>query len=111
MRVETINDRHLLCDHILHRTHLKVGQKWAPASGGNYTVTIQRIDDEWITYAWYETDGYKSHVKDWFSFQCRYCLVLDKPEIPEHIFFCPPSSAFEETEPRPSTGASSLADE
>lgn len=89
MRVETINNRHLLCGHILHRAQLKVGQKWAPASGDNYTVTIQRIDGDWITYGWREADGYKIHVKDWFSFQCRYCLVLDEPEIPEHILSYP----------------------
>lgn len=111
MRVETINGRHLLCGHILHRVHLKAGQKWAPADGSDRQVTIQSIDGDWITYGWYETDGHKSHVKDWFSFQCRYCLVLDEPDIPDHIFFYPPSSAYEETEPSPSTGAFLLPDE
>ena len=92
MRVETVNDRYLLCGHILHRVHLQEGQKWAQADGTNRTVTITRIDGDWITYEWYEDQKYQSHVKDWFSFQCRYCLVLNTPDIPEEIFFYPPPS-------------------
>jgi hypothetical protein len=81
MRVETVNGRHLLCGGIIPRDAVKVGQRWAPASGGNYEVEVVSAG-EWVRYTWTEAGGSKSHEKDNFSFQCRYCLVLDTPEVP-----------------------------
>lgn len=85
MRVETVNGRHLLCGHILKREQLAIGQIWAPASGGNYTVKIIAIEGDWITYEWKELGQLTNYTKDWFAFQCRYCLVLPTPEIPKEL--------------------------
>lgn len=82
MRVELQNGRHILCGHILPLERLKVGQVWAAGSG---TVTIVGIDRDWITYEWEEQGKKVWHQKDCFSFQCRYCLVLDSNKIPEHL--------------------------
>lgn len=82
MRVELLNGRHILCGHILPLEKLKVGQVWASLSG---TVTIVVIEDDWIVYEWEEGGRKVRHEKDCFSFQCRYCLVLDFNEIPEHL--------------------------
>ncbi len=83
MRIELLNNRYLLCGHILSTAFVRVGQVWAPASGGNYEVTITDVTDGWVTYEWNEWDEsgiIKHHSKDSFSFQCRYCLVIDKVE-------------------------------
>lgn len=85
MRVETVHDRQLLCGHILTRDKLAVGQVWASAAGANRTVTIVAIQNDWITYEWMELGEPVRHEKDWFAFQCRYCLVLDTPTIPEAL--------------------------
>lgn len=82
MRVELVNGRFLLCGHILHNDQVNVGQVWAPASGGNSTVTIIEKDKNWITY---EGAIQAKNTKDVFSFQCRYCLVLPTNEIPENL--------------------------
>jgi hypothetical protein len=39
----------------------------------------------WIHYQEDERDEPKQHAKDAFSFQCRYCLVVDTPEIPADL--------------------------
>lgn len=82
MRVETVHGRHLLCGVILPLEQLEVGQRWAPAAGGNYEVEIVGIRGTWIAY---EGDGQPLHEKDAFAFQCRYCLVLDGPTIPPSL--------------------------
>jgi hypothetical protein len=74
MRVEVINGRKLVCEHIYPANELVVGQEWAPADGGKLAVTIRAIEGEEILYGRYGEDT--TYSKDWFNFQCRYCLVL-----------------------------------
>lgn len=82
MRTELVNGRRLLCGCILPVEKIHPGQQWAPASGGNYTVTVVEVVGEWVTY---EGERQPRHAKDFFSFQCRYCLVLDGPDIPQEL--------------------------
>lgn len=82
MRTELANGRWLLCGHILPNEQVKVGQVWAPASGGNHTVTVVEVSAEWVTY---EGDYQARHEKLIFAFQCRYCLVLPTADIPEEL--------------------------
>lgn len=85
LRVETVHGRHLLCGGLIDNKHIKHGQAWAPASGGNYTVTISGVRDEWVGYTWLENGVRKYHEKSAFAFQCRYCLVLETSEIPKEL--------------------------
>jgi len=72
LRIETHNGRRIVCGHIFHRTEIRVGQVWQGSSGS--TVTVTDISDDWITYM--QSNGVP-HTKDAFSFQCRYCLVVN----------------------------------
>lgn len=85
-RVETLNKRHVLCGGIVPVTFLKRGQRWASADGSDREVEIVNIIDGWVTYTWEVKDGVtESHEKLSFPFQCRYCLILDTPEVPEGL--------------------------
>lgn len=85
-RVETVRGRHLLCGGIIPVSALKVGQRWAQADGTDHEVEIVKIVDGWVTYTWETSDGVtESHEKLSFPFQCRYCLVLDTPEVPAEL--------------------------
>lgn len=80
MRVETINGRNLLCAGILPKTELAVGQKWAPADGTDSVVVIRELisyedGDVNVIYGNHANDS--SYEKDSFSFQCRYCLIVE----------------------------------
>jgi hypothetical protein len=77
MRIETVHGRNLVCGHIFKSEELASGQRWAPASGNNYEVKIVAVDGEWVTYEWEENGERKFHEKDSFSFQCRYCKVVE----------------------------------
>lgn len=83
MRIEQVHGRYLLCGNIIPKKEVRPGQTWAPADGSNRTVTVDNADDEWVDYSWTEDGVTKTHMKLNFSFQCRYCLVLDKPELPD----------------------------
>lgn len=84
MRVETHNGRHLLCGGVLDKRYIKPGQVWANADGKSI-VTVASAG-EWVDYKWLNSKGeVEVHTKDWFSFQCRYFLVLDTPEIPKEL--------------------------
>lgn len=85
MRIETVNGRHLLCGGILKPSAVQVNQRWAAASGNDHVVTVEAADGELVTYSWIEHGAKRIHSKSNFAFQCRYCLVLDKPEIPEEL--------------------------
>ena len=82
MRVETINERHLLCGGILPQSSVKVGQTWAPACGSDSEVTVTAVTDDCVTYS---RAMQNSQEELYFDFQCRYCLVLDTPEVPEEL--------------------------
>jgi len=85
VRVELIHNRHLLCGHILKRDQLKPRQLWASSSGADRTVMVDHIHGDWVGYSWIEDGEVKNHTKDWFAFQCRYCLVLPSNKIPEEL--------------------------
>lgn len=57
----------------------------APASGGNYEAEVLKIEDGWVVYHYPDNANPKQMVKDAFSFQCRYCLVLPTEEVPAHF--------------------------
>lgn len=83
-RVETVHGRHLLCGGVIPTEMVKAGQIWAAADGSNRTVYIESAG-EWVDYSWYENGVKKIHTKMNFAFQCRYCLVLETPEVPEEL--------------------------
>jgi hypothetical protein len=80
MRSEFQNGYWILCGGIIPKRDVKIGQKWF-ASETSTPVTVTQItdDNEWVTY---ESSIQPSHEKDNFSFQCRYCLVLESAEVP-----------------------------
>lgn len=88
-RVELINGRYLLCGGIIHNSCILVGQLWASAAGANRVVTIEDVylssGSTVVKYSWFEGNEKKTHEKLDFSFQCRYCLVLEDNKIPEWI--------------------------
>lgn len=71
MRIETHKGHNIVCGHIFPVGELTVGQKWMSSAGN--VVTIYDIRDDLVYYVW--ENG--SHRKDSFSFQCRYCLILE----------------------------------
>lgn len=80
MRVEQHHDRYVLCGAILPTEKIEVGQVWMNSSGG--LVTVEDVDQFGVVrYSW-QGD---MNEKDSFSFQCRYSLVLNGPEIPEEL--------------------------
>lgn len=75
MRTEIVNGRKIVCGHIYPLSELKVGQRWAQADGANREVTIREIIDDQVIYGEHGSD--RSYEKDYFSFQCRYCKVVE----------------------------------
>lgn len=74
-RIEVQYGRAILCGVILCKDDIEPGQVWQGSSGT--TVTVQAVDsDGWVTYGWAEGDAPRTHTKDSFAFQCRYCLVI-----------------------------------
>ena len=80
MRVEMINGRNLLCGGVVPKAELKVGQKWAPADGADRVVIIRELisyEDGDINVIYGDHANDTSYEKDSFSFQCRYCLIVE----------------------------------
>ena len=88
MRIEDWKGKKIVCGHIFPASDIKPGSVWASASLGGYTVTVEKVvARSWVfqgkvrtSYDVYyrENDGQKRLLdKDHFSFQCRYCLVLE----------------------------------
>lgn len=84
-RVETVHGRHLLCGGVIPDHMVKTGQRWASADGSNREVQVTSADTEWVGYTWSEGEKSIHHEKLNFAFQCRYCLVLDEPVVPEEL--------------------------
>ena len=84
LRIETLHGRHLICGGTLPSSAVKNGQTWAAADGSNRTVRVESAG-EWVDYSWEENGTRKLHTKMNFAFQCRYCLVVDTPEVPDEI--------------------------
>ena len=74
MRIETINGRKVVCSHIYPIDELNVGQEWAQADGTDRVVVITKIENGQVYYVDNKSDTV--YDKDWFSFQCRYCKVV-----------------------------------
>ena len=85
---EIINGHKCIVRHIFNREELKVGTRWVPADGVNLVVTIDEIKiypaSDHEEHHWYEIyysgelNGEKyAHHKDHFSFQCKYCLIVE----------------------------------
>lgn len=84
MRIETVHGRHLVCGHIFKFEEIEVGQVWASADGSDRTVRVTRTrPGQWVEYEWEVQGQTKSHQKDSFSFQCRYCLVVSEEKAKE----------------------------
>lgn len=80
MRIEVVNGRKLVCGHIYKKNELQVGQMWAQADGANRVVYIRAIKtytDGDVTVEYGEHASDRTYEKDSFSFQCRYCLVVE----------------------------------
>ena len=79
---EIIDGRKAIVRHIFKAHEIEVGSRWISAAGG--IVTVEGLNlygsiDPWyeVVYSW-ERDGEKfTHDKDAFSFQCRYCLIVE----------------------------------
>ena len=75
MRVETSYDHQILCEYIFNEQDLIPGTRWINSSGS--IVTIESMDQDWVVYSWDQYGSKQTNTKDWFSFQCRYCLILE----------------------------------
>lgn len=79
---EIIKGHTAVVRHFFKAHEIQVGSRWIGSSGG--IVTVEGLNtygstDPWIevVYSW-EKDGEKfTHEKDAFSFQCRYCLIVE----------------------------------
>jgi hypothetical protein len=81
---ETINGHRAVVRHFFKPHEIQIGSRWCAASGSNHIVTIEDIihygsTDPWykVVYSWGENGVKKTHEKDQFSFQCRYCLIIE----------------------------------
>ena len=85
MRIEVINGRALLCGHILGKEFILPGQRWAPADGSDREVLVVDICPAgWVKYTWDENGVARTHSKESFAFQCRYCLVFDQEDVDDY---------------------------
>jgi hypothetical protein len=77
MRIEKSKGHKIVCGHIYPVNEIVLGSKWMGSSGG--IVTVIKIENDQVTYTWREGEDQKKvrHDKDSFSFQCRYCLIVD----------------------------------
>lgn len=82
MRVEKVNEKFLLCGGIIPKERITKGQLWARADGSAGLVMIDEVIGDDVKYKWLEKEEWKYHTKDSFSFQCRYCLLLNSEELP-----------------------------
>ena len=84
MRVEKVDGEYMLVGAILPVEKIAPGQVWARADGAPGKVVIDEIENEYMVfYRSIETGA--EYKKDWFNFQCRYCLVLKSNEIPKWV--------------------------
>lgn len=77
MRLEVSHNRVMLCGHILPESAILPGQRWASADGSNREVFVVTVGDDKVEYNWVENGSLVYHTKSVFSFQTRYCLVID----------------------------------
>lgn len=74
MRIEKHHGRWIVCGYVFPKEFIKKGQIWQGSSGS--TVEVLEVDDGGEVY-YSQSSGSPDHSKDYFSFQCRYCKVVD----------------------------------
>jgi hypothetical protein len=79
---EIIDGNTKVVRNILKPNEIKVGSRWIRADGSNQIVTVEDVikydSRSLIVYSWVlENQEPEIGEKDLFSFQCRYCLILE----------------------------------
>ena len=85
MEYETINGHTAVVRHIFKGSEIQPGSIWI--SSGKTIVRVEKVIKRMtreadpkplfdVFYSWYENGVKKTHNKDSFSFQCRYCLIV-----------------------------------
>jgi hypothetical protein len=76
------NGHKFIVGHFFKAHEIQIGSRWIGASGS--IVTVEGLNtygsiDPWIevVYSWEENGVKKTHDKGVFSFQCRYCLIVE----------------------------------
>jgi len=81
-QTKTRNGHKFIVGHFFKAHEIQVGSHWIGSSGGIVTVegfnTYGSIDP-WIevVYSWDDHGVKRTNDKDVFSFQCRYCLIVE----------------------------------
>lgn len=87
MRIEEHYGRQIVCGGMFPGLEIAKGSRWQSSSG--HIVTVTEVKEfHWkykdkpqvsidVYYTWMENGETKVHDKDSFSFQCRYCLILE----------------------------------
>lgn len=83
MRIEKQGDYNIICGCILPIDCIKPNQQWIGT--GNSPVTVSKVEGGDVYYTWYEKGELKIHHKESFSFQCRYCLIVDLDNLPSFL--------------------------
>jgi hypothetical protein len=80
---EIIDGRRAVVRHFFKPHEIQVGSRWIGSSGS--IVVVEGINqygstDPWyeVVYSWEENGVKKTHDKDQFAFQCRYCLIIEE---------------------------------
>lgn len=79
------NGHTFIVGHIFPGQSIQAGSRWISSS--NNIVTVDKVvsypasdheDKHWyvVHYSWEENGERRTHDKDAFSFQCRYCLIV-----------------------------------
>lgn len=80
METEIINGHKAVVRHIFKKEELEVGSRWIAADGSKGGVVVIRdiVKTEelwWVKYGYHGSDT--TYEKDHFSFQCRYCKIVE----------------------------------
>lgn len=75
MKTGVLNGKQVVLGHIFPLNELRVGSLWQQADGTDRTVQIRAIEGNCVHYGTYAGDT--TYCKDYFSFQTRYCLIVD----------------------------------
>jgi hypothetical protein len=88
---EIINGHKAIVHHIFKPHQIQPNSRWCAASGSNHIVTVEKVvsypasdheENHWyvVHYFWEENGVKKTHNKDTFSFQVRYCKIVEDEE-------------------------------
>lgn len=79
METEIINGHKAVVRHIFKKEELEVGSRWTAADGSKGIIVIRNIEPQgelWqVQYGYHGSDT--TYEKDHFSFQCRYCKIVE----------------------------------